>query len=490
MNLFAGYRQWWTETLLVGLVLCVGVFLRVVQIDRYPINNLDDGIYYAWSGASFWQNPLAPTSFTLFIGDNPNLFWRSAYLDELPDMEFGYRLVQPWFDHPPLGAALIGFPAYLMGYTNFENIPYGIVRLPAVVASIFTLLCTYLLVKELFNRQLALLTTTVLAVTPYFVFAHRQSYLENILTPIFLLAVWQGYRAVNTKSANRSALIVAVVAAFLCGWIKLIGLVVPLLLALWAVRQQKYRIAIIFAATLLMSLGSYVLYGLIADKDAFLFTITNQGGRGTEWGNLAQIFNNVRLAGPLFADTILTLGWIATLIYTFGNQFFKKDDENEAAGTYITWLFACWLLIIVLTSGTLNSFIWYRYPIFPLLSFGIGWLIYQLWQKPNLLGSTLLALLGWSQISVAAPNLTEKFDLRLVILIVVALPFLLFVGKNILSLKKVWLSHARSTHRAWLIVILSLIVITNILVVIKFPGHNCANAGCSLPTKIMVQTVE
>ncbi len=490
MKYFTESRQWWAELFLVGLVLFVGVTLRALQVDRYPINNLDDGVYYVWAGTSFWQNPLSPTSFTLFVENNPNVFWRSAYLDELPDMEFGFRMVEPWFDHPPLGAALIGLPAHLLGYTNFENVPYAIVRLMAVIASIFTLTFTYLLIRELYGRKLAITTTLVLAVTPYFVFAHRQSYLENILTPFFLLAVWQGFKAVSSKHSNRWNILISVIAAFLCGWIKLVGLAVPLLLALWSLRQRNQRLALIFAATFFLSLGSYILYGVLADQAAFVFTILNQGVRGTQWGNLAQIFNNTHLAGPLFADTSLTLGWIATLIYTVGQSFFSKQAENDSSAAFISWLFACWLLIVILTSGTLNSFIWYRYPLFPILSFGIAWLIHFLWQKQNLIGSIILALLGWSQLSVVAFDFTQNFDLRLLILATVAIPFLLFVVSNILSLKKVWLSYTLLTHRLWLVVMLTLIITTNIFVVLQFPRHNCAQAQCTLPTKIMVQPTE
>lgn len=487
MNLFTGSRQWWTEYIIVGLILCVGLGLRVIQVDRYPINNLDDGIYYVWAGTSFWQNPLAPTSLTLFEGKNPRTFWRSQYLDSLPDKEFGFRMVQPWFDHPPLGAAIIGLPAYLLGYTAFENVPYGVVRLPAVVASIFTLLFTYLLIKELFGKKLAVITSLVLAITPYFVFAHRQSYLENILTPIFLLAVWQGYRAISGESKHRWALVIALVAAFLCGWIKLVGLVVPLLLSLWAIRQQKYKVAALFGLTLLSSVGLYMLYGLVADSEAFLFTLFNQSHRGMGWGNLSNILGNSRLAGPLFNDTLLTLGWIATLVYVITNGFFPKHSSDKDAPSYITWIFSSWLLIILLTSGELNNFIWYRYPIFPILSFGIAWLVHQLWQRPNLVSSMILALLGWSQLYVIAPTFIQKSDLRILLLIVVVVPFLLFVGKQILSQKKVLLSKAMLVHRIWLLILLLLILFTNILVVIQFPRFNCANAQCQLPTKIIVQ---
>lgn len=487
MNLFTGSRQWWTEYLLVGLLLWVGVLLRVVQVDRYPINNLDDGVYYVWAGSSFWQNPLAPTSLTLFEGKNPRTFWRSQYLDSLPDKEFGFRMVQPWFDHPPLGAAVIGLPAYLLGYTAFENVPYGIVRLPAVIASIFTLLLTYTLIKELFGKKLAIGTLAVLAITPYFVFAHRQSYLENILTPVFLLAVWQGYRAISGKTKHSWALVIAIVAAFLCGWIKLVGLVVPLLLSVWAVRQQKYKVAMLFALSLLGSVGLYTLYGLMADSEAFLFTIFNQSHRGMEWGNLSNVIGNIRLAGPLFNDTLLTLGWITTFIYVIANAFLPKHSSDAHAPSYITWVFSCWLLIILLTSGELNNFIWYRYPIFPILSFGIAWFIYQLWQRPNLVSSMLLALLGWSQLYVVGSTFTEKSDLRILLVLVIAIPFLLFIGKEILSQKKVLLSKALLLHRIWLTVLLLLILFTNILVVIQFPRFNCAKTQCQLPTKIMVQ---
>ena len=171
---------------LVWFLIFLGIFLRSYKSDVYPVDNNDDGLFYAWAGLSLYENPLSPASHSIFDKDNPALIWRSQFMDYQPLDRFGLKLTQPWLDHPPLATLIIALPAKLLGYKTFEMIPQIIVRYPAIIAGIFTLYLTYLLARQLFGPATAVWSLTFLATVPYFVVAHRQSFLENFLTPVFL----------------------------------------------------------------------------------------------------------------------------------------------------------------------------------------------------------------------------------------------------------------------------------------------------------------
>src|SRR3989344_9453686 len=198
----------------VWILIILGVSLRINQADIFPADNNDDSLFYAWAGISFWDNPFKLTSHSIFEANNPALIWRSQYKDFIPWERFGLKITQPWFDHPPLGTAVIGLPAKLLGYQAFQQIPQLIVRFPALAASILTLLFTYILGSKLFGARIGRLSLLFLATVPYFVAAHRQSFLENILTPLFLASLI----ALLSKKLTLAAVLV-----FLCGWIKATG---------------------------------------------------------------------------------------------------------------------------------------------------------------------------------------------------------------------------------------------------------------------------
>ncbi|MFH1280663.1 MAG: glycosyltransferase family 39 protein, partial [Candidatus Beckwithbacteria bacterium] len=172
--------------LVIWLVIGLGVFLRGFRADQYPIDNNDDGLFYVWAGNSFWDNPLEVTSHSIFEAGSQALEFRSQFMDYIPVERFGMKIVQPWFDHPPLGTALIAVPARILGYRGLTQVPHLVVRLPALIASIFTLLFTYFVALKLFNKRVAFFSLLFLATIPYFVVASRQSFIENLLTPIIL----------------------------------------------------------------------------------------------------------------------------------------------------------------------------------------------------------------------------------------------------------------------------------------------------------------
>jgi len=338
--------------IIVWFLILIGVGLRSFRADVYPVDNNDDGLFYSWAGMSFWQNPLKPSTHSIFDLDNPSLKWRSQFMDFIPVMRFGLKIVEPWQDHPPLGAALIGLPAKLLGYKPYGLIPQMIIRWPAIIASVFTMWLTYLLAKILFSQRVGKLSLAALATVPYFVIAHRQSFLENFLTPLFLGAVYY---------LLKKDLIKVMVLSFLAGWIKIVGFAVPLMMAGWLWIKKRKKEAVKLALVGIGSLVTYLGYAFLVSKEVLMGVLTNQGTRGAFVSSFLNGLTIPEFYGA-FRDGWYVLGLILALVLLL-----KQKSKT------FSWFLACWLVVIFLTSGRLANSPWYRYPLIPFMAMGLGY---------------------------------------------------------------------------------------------------------------------
>jgi hypothetical protein len=426
----------------VWLLIILGVYLRANQADVFPADNNDDGLFYAWAGITFWDNPLRPASHSIFESGNPALIWRSQYRDFVPWERFGLKITRPWLDHPPLGAAIIGLPAKLLGYQAFQQIPTLIVRFPALLASIFTMLLTYLLATKLFGGKTGRLSLLFLATVPYFIMAHRQSFLENILTPLFL-ASWLALLE------NRPKL--AAILSFFCGWIKVPGFAVPFMFALLVKKP-------LFFITGIASLLAYLAYGYLAGKDAFLYILSQQGNRGAFVRSFYDTLTKPHFYGG-FEDGWYVLGFM--LIIWMLTKF-----KQEKFKTYNFFL-AMWLIVLFLVTGRMNNSPWYYYPLIPFLAINLGFYANQALQLNNLfliLPFWLLGLTGFDLLRIDLQSIWLR-----VATVLFFLPF-------VLSLKKLsfWLTR----------ILLIFLILLNIYAAIHYPEIYCKYEKCPKPVKI------
>lgn len=428
--------------LAVWILIVLGVYLRANQADIFPADNNDDGLFYTWAGVSFWENPFRLVSHSIFEANNPALIWRSQYRDFVPWERFGLKITQPWLDHPPLGAAIIGLPAKLLGYQAFQQIPTLIVRFPALVASIFTLLFTYLLSAKLFGKKTGALSLLFLATVPYFVAAHRQAFLDNILTPVFLAAL---IALLNNK------LKLAAVLAFACGWIKVPGFAVPFMFAFYLKRP-------LFFYTGMASILSYLAYGFLSGKDAFLYILSQQGARGAFVRSFFDAFTQPHFYGG-FAD-----GW-----YVFGLAliFWTLAKYRQPKFKIYNWFMAMWLLVLFLVTGRMNNSPWYYYPLLPFLAINLGLYTRQALSSNSLFLILPFWLLGWTGFDLLKIDLPATW---------LRLATLLFFLPYVLNLKKItfWLTR----------IFLLALIIFNIYVTIHYPAIYCRDEKCPPPVKI------
>ena len=448
--------------LVVWLVIALGIFLRGYRADSYPIDNNDDGLFYVWAGNSFLDNPVKVTSHSIFEAGSKSLEFRSQFMDYIPIERFGMKIVRPWFDHPPLATALIALPARLLGYRGLVQIPHLIVRLPALVASIFTLLLSYLLAEKLFGKKTAFFSLLFLATIPYFVIASRQSFIENLLVPMFLGGILAAINYVKTKQ-NKWLYVLAAVS-FLIGWFKITGFVIPFLMAGFLMINKERKIGWYLVGVGVASIVSYFAYGFLVDKQAFLFTMMSQGGRGAFVSSLFNGITNQEFYGP-FRDGWYLLGFILS----FSLLLNKKSKA-------FSWFFSGWLIVLWLTAGRMANSPWYRYPLIPFMSMGIGHYVNKLWQKPSLFLSIPFLMIGLTGIDLIGIELPANL---------VRLGSLVFLGSLAMQMmfKNKDLKRLSSLGVKGLVI---LIVLINIAASIGFYSQICSQKRCLAPKKIIL----
>ncbi|PIP53088.1 hypothetical protein COX08_02910 [Candidatus Beckwithbacteria bacterium CG23_combo_of_CG06-09_8_20_14_all_34_8] len=453
-------------SILVWSLILLGSLLRAYKADAYPTDNNDDGLYYVWVGNSFLDNPTQVTSHTIFDQNNSALIWRSQYMDFEPVQRFGFKLARPWYDHPPFAAILISLPARLLGYKNFEQIPHLIVRFPALVASIFTLYLTYALTKILFDQKTAFFSLIIIATTPYFVIAHHQSFLENILTPIFLLSLLMIIKYQQSKQGKY--LIIAIVTSFLTGWCKVIGFGLPLLLAGWSWWQNSKKASIYLLINGFLSLLSYFAYGMITNRQFFLQTIFNQGDRGAFFESLLHSMTFLHFYAA-FND-----GWyLLAMIFSLAILIKMKKTENEKT---LSWFILGFMMLLFFLSGKTNNSPWYRFPLIPLLTISLSIYTKTFWEKFSPFLTVPFFLLGFTGTELIHLNISSAFIRLFTLIIFVPLIFAFILQNKYFKKLGLWLQR----------VLLISMILLNIVTVIKYPTVYCQQNVCLKPQKIVL----
>ena len=230
-----------------------------------------------------------------------------------------------------------------------------LVRTPAFVAAFITLLLTYWLAAMLFNKKVGLLSLILLAFWPMAVFSHRQGYLENFITPVFLMgliAIWQLKKRFSLKWW-----LVGATCAFIASWTKLAGYIIYGILAYWLTVWKKNKWSLLMLGAGLLSLVAYLMYGQIVGGSHFWWTISQQQGRGAYLASIFTYFSSPQVQGGI-KD-----GWWYIGILSLGYTALNKNIAYRFIGmNAFSWLFIAFFL-----SGQFNTSPWYIYPIYPFM---------------------------------------------------------------------------------------------------------------------------
>lgn len=449
----------------VWVVILIGMFFRIHNGDYFPIYQNDDGLFYVWLGNSVMDDFMRPSTLTIFDTGNENLFWRSQYKDLIPAERFGFRLTEKFFDQPFLLTVPMAWPARFFGFTGFSQMPHLLVRAPAFMAALLTLVLTYFLGQRLFGVKTGFLALTALAFWPLAVFSQRQAYLENMITPMLLLGLWAIVK--TGKSTWRPGFWLAAGCAALASWTKLAGYS---LFALFAylfkqTGQEKWSKLMLLIGG--VTLGIYLAYGQLVGGSHFWQTLILQGGRGTYLTSMFKFLSSPQVQGGL-EDGWWYLGLIG-IIYAATRKAFNYQAAGFSA---VTWLLTAFFL-----SGEENTSPWYIYPIYPLMMLGLAAAIKDGVKNWPLVLEMLLLMLAWTGYRLAGVEIPSLY-LRMIIIG--------WAGVNGLLLYFPSRLNSELSHRLIVTIILMAGWVGNYWAIRQVPQRVCGDYGCPEPTKIIL----
>jgi 4-amino-4-deoxy-L-arabinose transferase-like glycosyltransferase len=347
------------------LILILALGLRAYD---YTTPTVLDEYAYTWAGLTLISEG-TPTSWSWIEAYGPKEKSISNLKREYKESELimwkdsGYRLVTPWFDHPPLFSTMIGAYTYATGTREIYSVSPSTIRIPMLLLSILTVCLLIFLTKVWFNETIALLTGLFYAIIPLFALSNRFTLAENLITPLFLgsLLLYEQY-----KKSNKQYLIYCIgTLSGLAALAKVPGLAVAatLITIMFLDDKKNKRNNIITIATLTAIIFSiYFVYGFIFNGELFLKILTDQGSRIFITSIIANMITEPKLLESTFND-----GWLLVGAFAFLYALIKKEIKIIVP-TVITIA----TLIFFFTGNTFRS--WYLIPVYPFLAIALAYL--------------------------------------------------------------------------------------------------------------------
>jgi 4-amino-4-deoxy-L-arabinose transferase-like glycosyltransferase len=356
-----------------AMITLLGAILRIYHYDSLPPDHWTSDEYaFAWSGMSLLQQGV-PTSWSwLSPTDNfPTIVWEAS------NMRF--RLVTPWFDHPPLFGLIIGLASLLGGAKTFFDCQLSVMRIPALILGILSIFLVYLLALQLCNVSIAIIASLIYATNPNTVFLSRLTISENLMIVFCLLVVllyWQYY-----QTHHRKYLYIAAALAGLACLAKVTSIYLVLLLAVLLIYEKKWRDALLVSLVGGAFLSLYFLYGAIYDYYFFNKIFQEQALRFTDFDFVKYLINPT----VFFEDGWLILSWL-TLIP------FLRKSPNRPQVRLLALPIIVYALILVSTGAQSHFFSWYMIPLYPFLFIILGVFLDDFRREPDGLTASVLFL--------------------------------------------------------------------------------------------------
>lgn len=325
----------WAPVLVVVLAMLAGTMLRShARLVAPRIAHTWDEYQEAWQG------------YSLLSGEKPLAWgfppWAEAYRRTPGRVQvrnfFGRQMliVQPYTEHPPLFALLVGLSAKIAGVTDVFRIPLAEIRRVPMLLSLFFYPLLYAIGRRTIGRGPAAVACLFFAVCPPFVLVMRYAKGDLLVALLSLVSVWAGlcFREEADPRGRRATvwLVACGVAAGLGFWAKELGiyaLTIPgLVLAPVAVQRaeedpqqlaRRLRPALIATGIALAVLLLYLAYGAAVGWERFLAFLKIQGAT-----RIGRFDVGVDAVDRQF------LNWAAQTLYMF------------KGGWILLWLTAIW----------------------------------------------------------------------------------------------------------------------------------------------------
>ncbi len=365
---FLQLNQKWIWGILITLL---GFIIRYYHYDSLPpFNWTSDEFAFAWSGMSLIQDGV-PTSWSFLstADDFLVVVWENTGVR--------YRLVTPWFDHPPLFGLIVGGAAILGGAKEFFDCSLSVIRIPSLMIGTLSVFLVYWLGLHLANTYVAVLASLIFATNPNTVFLSRLAVSENLLLCLSLGVTLLFLNYLNTSL--KKYLYLAAVLAGLATLVKVTGLfMIATLIALLLFKNQ-WKNSIIVAAIGLGFFCLYFVYGWIYDFSWFLVTLKEHSSRFEDFA----ILKNLALPTVFFEDGWLILSWLSLLLVS---RSFPESFKLKL----IVLPILIYTILLICSGAQSHWYAWYTIPYYPFLFLVLGIFLNDFRQKPDFITACLI----------------------------------------------------------------------------------------------------
>lgn len=400
-------------------VLKQSSFLRSIGYDQIPdayvildehtnvwhgLSIRDSGVPSAWSNIAAYKGgsggDVNGLNLSVSEGKLPNLanfsnYPKPVYVLHPVYLGTGKTLkkvgfVQPYLDHPPLGALILSSSVVGNVQTFSDLLPDDFRRASLWLGVVSGLLIFVLGWQISKNPFVGLISAAIYGTVPTFNLLSRYALLENVLNPLMLvslnLLVFTKKLMEKEKKAFliNGLLISAGIFAGMAALTKIIGWFVfvtgIVLLYQWGIRKKIALFAI--PAILVGSL--YFVWGLYLDPELFINIFFYQG---IERGFIGSLNFLTTLGGIGIANFPLDGWWLGGFI-SLALLVYKKE--------YVPLIFTTVIyLITALFLGGAN-YPWYYMPLIPLMCVAIALLVWRVITQPNFLLILIFFLIFFS----------------------------------------------------------------------------------------------
>lgn len=352
------------------LIALLGFFLRLQKFESFPpAGDTLDELKSAFSGVNLIQLGI-PKSWSWFdeYGNFPVTHIRNA----------DFRIVEPWFDEPPLFGLIIGSYAISKGMDSLEKIDAGALRYPMLKLAALNIFLLFFLIFILKRPVEAILASLIYATEPTMVLGSRLPVAENLIVTTSLITLILTVLYFNKGKWWILALASVVAASSI--QLKSTGIFVPGALILILISFKKFKETSMALIFLIISLAAWFFYGYIYNFQLFLTLISVSSGRELlQPTNIINLFEVFRIGEKTMSvDGWIVWGWVAVVVYSFIDK-----RENKLNKLILPVTLGSYLIFFMIMSGHLKG--WYRLPFYPFLSWASAVLFIETFRNPRLL---------------------------------------------------------------------------------------------------------
>ncbi len=336
------------KVFIVLFILVVGLILRLNNYYIYPQRGASSDEYtYSFLGISL-INKHYPESWSN-LNAYPNLY--DLTIDHLY-----FPMVYPYFDHPPLNGLLVGAWSIINGQNNYREIDLKTIRLIPIFLYLISAILVFLIAFRLYGYRVASTSLLIFSASTVFAMNQRVVFAENLLTPIFLGAM---YLYIRTSNLTLKKGVTLGILSGLAFWTKEVGIIVFITLLFLMLKDvKKIKPILIFVMIFLIFFLGYFFYGNIYDWDLFWKIISIQSARKIGPETILLLLSKPIIVNKLYFDGWYFLGFVSLFI---GLTDIKKY------GLIVIPAFL-YFLLMVFSLAKEGEMGWYMIPMFPFMS--------------------------------------------------------------------------------------------------------------------------